>query len=136
MKDRSGAVVLGVLAIVFSIVIFAHAMRLLLIADFQTRQISLTAFVDRFNARARGFLIVGLTLSIMCLIRPITSFLLFIEVFPIFAYEFYLFATKKLDLRVARAVKSLRKLKIEGGIKIIMQFIALLTCVSKVIFSV
>jgi hypothetical protein len=127
MRDQTRAVALGALAIVFSIVIFAHAMRLLLIADFETSQIGLRTFVDRFNARARAFLIVELALSVMCLVPPITSLLLFLEVFPVFAYELYLLATQRLDVGAAQAVKSLRKLKIEGGVKIIALFIALLT---------
>jgi hypothetical protein len=135
MKDSTRTVALGVLAIVFSIVISTHAMRLLLIADFQTSQISLAAFVDRFNARALVFFIVELALSVLCLIPPITSFLLFFEVFPIFAYELHLLARKRLHIRATRAIRSLRRLKIEGGIKIIALFIALLTCIFNIVFS-
>jgi hypothetical protein len=124
---------LGVLVIVLAIVVFFYAMRLMLIAEFQTNELSLIAFVHRYNSRARVWLLVDVILCAVCLIPPIQSFLLFAELLPLVGYECYLVAKGQFRLQPASAVRGLNKVKIEGAAKLVLLFVCLVTSVVKIL---
>jgi hypothetical protein len=129
MGTRGTILAFGFVTITFSIVVFVHALRLLLIPDFETRRISLTEFVARYNRYARVCLFADLCLLLMCLIPPISSLLLTLEMLPLVGFSLYQWWTGQLEIDVVVAVRSLRSLKVTGIVRIIGLFLCVCTCI-------
>lgn len=133
MAEVRDILVLGVLAIVFVIVLLIFAMRAMLISDFETGEMSVTDFVQKFNAKAIHFVIVDAALCIMMLLPPVSSVLLFLEVALVFCLDMYLIKTKRLLLDIIWAVRDMPKLKIRCIFKMIMLFMGAMTCIVKIL---
>jgi hypothetical protein len=128
-----GIVGLAALALVTAVVLLCYAMRLMLVAEFQTNALGLLEFVRRYNRRARAWLLVDAALCAACLLPPIRSLLLFAELLPLVGYECHLAARGRLRLKPAFAVRELGKIKLEGVAKLALQFACFATCVAKIL---
>jgi hypothetical protein len=133
MSDTTAIVSLGFLTVLFAIVLFSHSMRLLLIPDFETNQLGLLSFVRSFNAHARVFLWADFALCFICVIPPISSWLLCLEMLPLVGYEVYRLSRGELELRNPSAVRSLRRVKLEGAVKVAVLLVCLVTSVVKIL---
>jgi hypothetical protein len=133
MGDRLQILVLGVMAILIAALLLAHSLRLMLVVDFETSRLSVLDFVRAFNARARLFLVIDGFLCAVFLLPPISSLLLFCELFPLLALELRLLYRRRLDVDPSAAVRSLRAIKARFAARLALLFLSMLTCVAKIL---
>jgi hypothetical protein len=132
MAPDEGVISLGVVAIIFAIVLLAHVVRMLVIPDFETQLLSVSEFVSRYNANARAFIFIDIFLFVLCIIPPVQSFILTLEVIPFVAFDFYQWWERKIDLDIIVAVRSLRSIKLIGILKMFGLFLGVCTCIVKI----
>ena len=133
MAESSEILYLGVLAILFSIVLFAYAIRLIQIADFETGSISLQELVDRLNSTGHFYFIAEVIFLVLALLPPARSLLLFFEVLSIVALDCVLFLRKKFEIHARWAVKNMNSVKYQGIARLIMFFCCAVTCIVKLL---
>lgn len=131
--DVLNVTLLIILTIYDSILIFVHCIRSMCISDYQLDKIGVYEFVSKYNYYSNFFLISEFVMSVLSICTPIFSVLLFIAIFPIFAYEFYLHLKGKLKIEVLWAARTLNKLKIICVVKILLLFLYMIICILKII---
>jgi hypothetical protein len=123
---------IGLLALVFALVLVFHMVRLLVIPDFETHQITVNEFVRRYNSKSRLFIAVDIGLFMYCIGQ---SILLSLEMAPIVFYELYDWWLGRIELDLVVAVRSIRYVKTVGIIKMLVLFAGLLTCIVKLLMK-
>lgn len=132
MAEITEVIVLGVFTIILILVLLAFANRTYCISRFETDEISVSEFVQKFNEKSIHFVVVEVFLSVLTLIYPIKSILLFLELFPMVIWDVYLMKTRRFQLDVIWAVRDMMKLKIQCVSKVLMMAAAMLTCIVKI----
>lgn len=133
MAEASEILYLGVLAILFAIVLFAYALRLLQIPDFETGTISLQELIERLNATAKFYVFAEVAFLVLAVLPPARSVLLFLEVLSIVALDAFLIIRGKFTINIRWAVKNMAQIKYQGIARLIVFFACAVTCIVKLL---
>ena len=134
MSGNAGEIVyLGILAICFAIVVFAYAMLLMCIADFETGDISLNQCVAKLNSQYKAYFIIWIVFEILVILPPSSSFVLFLEVGCIILMDVVLMFKKKYVIHARWAVKNMKMIKIQGIARLVILFLCVATCCLRII---
>ena len=133
MAEAAEILYLGVLAILFAIVLFVYALRLLQIADFETGTMSLQDLIDRLNSTSKFYVFVEVALLVLAVLPPAKSALLFVEVFLVLALDAVLILKGKFTIHIRWAVKNMNQIKYQGIAHLVVFFTCAVTCIVKLL---
>jgi hypothetical protein len=122
-----------VVAVLFGLLLSAHAVKMMLIPDFEYRMISMKDFIEKWNWRSRLFILMEAGLSIISFMRPVRFYFLFAQIFIVFVFDLWMLIRKRVDLECQSVIKRMRWIKVEAVVKLLIFFSCLVTCAIKII---